>query len=186
MRKLLLAATALLGLAASPASAAIVANLGVNPTSATGAFSHAVGGGAFDDQITFQLVGGPQFLTIASVTNNFANAASQITGFTGSVFRIVGAIGGGDDIRVIGPVAATANCGANCQGFGGSADPYRWKLLPRPYRHRWWLSRLRRHPVDVVSAVPEPSTWAMMILGFFGLGFMAYRRRNQTAAFRMV
>lgn len=30
-----------------------------------------------------------------------------------------------------------------------------------------------------VSAVPEPSTWAMMILGFFGVGFMAYRRRNQ-------
>ena len=29
-----------------------------------------------------------------------------------------------------------------------------------------------------VSAVPEPSTWAMMGLGFLGLGFMAYRRRN--------
>jgi PEP-CTERM motif len=29
-----------------------------------------------------------------------------------------------------------------------------------------------------VSAVPEPSTWAMMILGFAGIGFMAYRRRN--------
>ena len=35
---------------------------------------------------------------------------------------------------------------------------------------------------DPVVAVPEPSTWAMMILGFFGVGFMAYRRRNQTAA----
>jgi hypothetical protein len=33
-----------------------------------------------------------------------------------------------------------------------------------------------------VGAVPEPSTWAMMILGFAGVGFMAYRRRNQTAA----
>jgi hypothetical protein len=29
-----------------------------------------------------------------------------------------------------------------------------------------------------VGAVPEPSTWAMMILGFAGIGFMAYRRRN--------
>ncbi|MBR0835797.1 PEP-CTERM sorting domain-containing protein [Bradyrhizobium manausense] len=28
-----------------------------------------------------------------------------------------------------------------------------------------------------VGAVPEPSTWAMMILGFCGLGFMGYRRR---------
>jgi hypothetical protein len=29
-----------------------------------------------------------------------------------------------------------------------------------------------------VAAVPEPSTWAMMILGFVGLGFMAYRRKS--------
>jgi PEP-CTERM motif len=32
-----------------------------------------------------------------------------------------------------------------------------------------------------VSAVPEPSTWAMMILGFVGVGFLAYRRRNGAA-----
>lgn len=30
----------------------------------------------------------------------------------------------------------------------------------------------------LTTAVPEPSTWAMMILGFAGVGFMAYRRRN--------
>jgi hypothetical protein len=35
---------------------------------------------------------------------------------------------------------------------------------------------------NAVAAVPEPSTWAMMILGFAGVGFMAYRRRNQSAA----
>jgi hypothetical protein len=29
-----------------------------------------------------------------------------------------------------------------------------------------------------VGAVPEPSTWAMMILGFCGVGFMAYRQRK--------
>lgn len=29
-----------------------------------------------------------------------------------------------------------------------------------------------------VSAVPEPSTWLMMILGFCGVGFMAYRRKQ--------
>jgi hypothetical protein len=28
-----------------------------------------------------------------------------------------------------------------------------------------------------VTPVPEPSTWAMMLLGFAGLGFMAYRRK---------
>jgi hypothetical protein len=30
----------------------------------------------------------------------------------------------------------------------------------------------------LAAAVPETSTWAMMILGFASVGFMAYRRRN--------
>jgi hypothetical protein len=30
---------------------------------------------------------------------------------------------------------------------------------------------------EVAAAVPEPATWAMMLLGFAGVGFMAYRRR---------
>ena len=33
----------------------------------------------------------------------------------------------------------------------------------------------------IAQAVPEPTTWAMIIVGFAGVGFMAYRRRNQTA-----
>jgi hypothetical protein len=32
-----------------------------------------------------------------------------------------------------------------------------------------------------VAAVPEPSTWAMMVVGFLGVGFVAYRRRNKLA-----
>jgi hypothetical protein len=33
--------------------------------------------------------------------------------------------------------------------------------------------------IGVVEAIPESSTWAMMILGFAGLGFLAYRRKQQ-------
>jgi hypothetical protein len=32
-----------------------------------------------------------------------------------------------------------------------------------------------------VTAVPEPATWAMMILGFAGIGFLAYRRKPKMA-----
>jgi PEP-CTERM motif len=39
--------------------------------------------------------------------------------------------------------------------------------------------------VDISAAVPEPSTWAMMILGFFGIGFMAYRRKQNGPALRL-
>jgi hypothetical protein len=37
----------------------------------------------------------------------------------------------------------------------------------------------------ISSAVPEPSTWAMMLLGFTGIGFVAYRRKAKPA-FRFV
>jgi hypothetical protein len=33
----------------------------------------------------------------------------------------------------------------------------------------------------VVAAIPEPSTWAMLILGFAGIGFMAHRRKSKPA-----
>ncbi|MDN3274159.1 PEPxxWA-CTERM sorting domain-containing protein [Frankia sp. RB7] len=36
--------------------------------------------------------------------------------------------------------------------------------------------------VFTITAVPEPSTWAMMILGFTGIGFLTYRRRKLAMA----
>jgi PEP-CTERM motif len=32
-------------------------------------------------------------------------------------------------------------------------------------------------------ATPEPSTWAMLMLGFAGLGFAGYRAKARNAAF---
>ena len=29
---------------------------------------------------------------------------------------------------------------------------------------------------DVIASTPEPATWAMMIIGFAGLGFAGYRK----------
>ena len=39
--------------------------------------------------------------------------------------------------------------------------------------------------VTLVDAVPEPSTWAMMIMGFGGVSFMAYRRKQNGPALRL-
>jgi hypothetical protein len=36
---------------------------------------------------------------------------------------------------------------------------------------------------ELTTAVPEPSTWAMMIVGFMGLGFLAYRKKNSIPRF---
>jgi len=34
---------------------------------------------------------------------------------------------------------------------------------------------------SMTAAVPEPSTWAMLLVGFAGIGFMAYRRKSKPA-----
>jgi PEP-CTERM motif len=34
---------------------------------------------------------------------------------------------------------------------------------------------------EAVTSVPEPSTWAMLLIGFAGIGFMAYRKRCTVA-----
>jgi hypothetical protein len=39
--------------------------------------------------------------------------------------------------------------------------------------------------VTVTAGIPEASTWAMMILGFLGVGFMAYRRKAARPTFRL-
>ena len=37
-------------------------------------------------------------------------------------------------------------------------------------------------PVDAgIPAIPEPSTWAMLLIGFTGVGLLAYRRKGQNA-----
>jgi PEP-CTERM motif len=39
----------------------------------------------------------------------------------------------------------------------------------------------RNGSIVTIAAVPEPSTWAMMLLGFAGIGVMVYRRNSKPA-----
>jgi hypothetical protein len=36
-----------------------------------------------------------------------------------------------------------------------------------------------------IASIPEPSTWAMMLLGFAGLGFAGYRASRRSVALRV-
>ena len=38
---------------------------------------------------------------------------------------------------------------------------------------------------DEVAAVPEPSTWAMMMLGFAGVGLLSYRRSRRNGGLNL-
>jgi hypothetical protein len=129
MRQLLLASVAALALSTSAASAAQF-TLPDNPTSVTGNFSMTPGAGAFEDQVIFELTGGPAYLTIANATNTFAAPSDFITGWLASIWY-AGADGivnnGIGDVLLFGPQAAAPCIGVpNCQQVGGSG------VLPAP------------------------------------------------------
>lgn len=76
--------------------------------------------------------------------------------------------------------------------LSGAPGPFEGNSLPHSSSSFFYLSGTHYveitlepavDPVISVSfvtpTVPEPSTWAMMILGFCGLGFLANRRRKQ-------
>jgi PEP-CTERM motif len=77
-------------------------------------------------------------------------------------------------------VNTTANAnGTQFIGFvttpGGSfGDPFDSVTFTVPEGQSWVVEDI----TTATAAVPEPSSWAMMILGFCGLGFMAYRRKK--------
>jgi hypothetical protein len=186
MKKLLLVTTALLGMTIS-SHAAVITDLGNNPTSSAGAFSNDPVPGAFADQYTFQLTNFSNFLTIASATNVFPGPGDFITNFNGSVFQQIGAVGGGDDILVLGPEFATANCGLDCQGFGGvailPAGNYYLNIAGIAGETSGYGGNIA---VAGIGAVPEPTTWAMMILGFLGIGLIGMRKARNNSNFRLV
>jgi hypothetical protein len=55
-------------------------------------------------------------------------------------------------------------------------------VTPGTYEWTWGTGTNQNFTLEIGSAVPESSTWAMMLLGFFGLGFMAYRRKQNGSA----
>jgi hypothetical protein len=98
---------------------------------------------------------------------------------------VTGATLGTDDFFMTLQFANNASLGDPhpylCNGGGSCGD-----LLPFAYGTAYTLVA---YPNSVfyattgsVSAVPEPSTWAMLVLGFAGIGAMTYRRRKQSAA----
>jgi PEP-CTERM motif len=69
--------------------------------------------------------------------------------------------------------------------FGGSgfldANSTELHVLEGGTAHADLFAEVTSQIPSGVGSVPEPSTWAMMILGFAGIGFMAYRRKSKPA-----
>jgi PEP-CTERM motif len=85
----------------------------------------------------------------------------------------------------IGDVEVYADCSAAYGACGATADPVisinPAFLATDPGATLLLSSGIVQKPI--VTGVPEPSTWAMMLLGFAGLGFASWRGWRRTGAF---
>ena len=54
-----------------------------------------------------------------------------------------------------------------------------YAMAVQPYGQNWWQNGSASQQMVVGFSAPEPSTWAMMLLGFAGLGFAGFRRTSK-------
>ena len=92
---------------------------------------------------------------------------------------------GGSAISVVGNTVSGQEANGTVE-FVGTFTSLTWTNPEYEYWYGFNVGFQSVAPDQSVAPVPEPSTWAMMILGFAGVGFMAYRRKNQGLAFRIV
>jgi hypothetical protein len=119
----------------------------------------------------------------ATLTNDFGGLTGSIEGFT--IFSPTAASAGSEVFSGIAIVNGAITDISAPFGGGGifTSDPGPINLFFGVNSALGFElgSSANEGTFTVSAAVPEPSTWAMMMLGFFGLGFMAYRRKSETA-----
>jgi len=124
---------------------------------------------------------GASFLGTSLATQMNLVLAAALAGDTGvSIFDIYGL---GTSIAAnpaaFGLVNVTDACGAPSNACDPATAQYWDGIHPTATAHTLIADAFL---AEAVPAVPEPSTWAMMIIGFVGLGF-AFRRSRRKAAF---
>lgn len=182
---------AILATSAVPSNASIFTlGPGLFAGSGSATFGNTVGDPvasvSFTDDFVFAL-GGESNITRSSITNSFVEMLGQIQDFSLALFS--GTPGSG---TMIGPLV-TAN-------YDPGADTGTQEAVIRATvaggNYYLEVSGQTLAGVDdngdavggqasyggsfSVRAIPEASTWAMMLLGFLGVGFVAYRRKSGT------
>jgi hypothetical protein len=168
-----LAALLMSAISCQPAKATFVYDLALTPTAIPG-FGTQAGTGtlvlntAVDPTAlgqTFALAPGSNVIsltfTIGSSSFDFTNTVGANVQFHNGQFFAVGPL----FASTAGAVFTTNGNQYTYFAFGTSTNGTITATLAQP----------------PVTAVPEPSTWAMLILGFAGVGFMTYRRRKTAA-----
>ncbi len=114
-------------------------------------------------------IAGDGYVTFFKITGTYYGPGGTITHDDGATLWINGSL----------RVSSPAETQAVTQGFTNPLGE-----APAPFE-LWYVSANGAPSVLQVTAVPEPATWAMMILGFFGVGFVAYRNRQNRETVRL-
>lgn len=122
-------------------------------------------------QVTFYLAGNPAGGPNPKTLQSSAGATVLLSSFdtTGHDLQNMGWTPVSFDFTATGPTETLTFLSTTTGDSGNSIDPTAFGPA---------LDNVS------VTAVPEPSTWAMMILGFLSVGFAAYRRKAK-ATFRI-
>ena len=145
-----------------------------NPPPSAGGIIQLLGGGTTVDTITFAA---PVINPVMAIWSLGAGGHPASFVFKAAPFNIesggASAEYGGTPLTLVLNNGVSGQEGNGTIQFQGTYSSISWN---NPQFENWY-----GFTVGTVSAVPEPSTWAMMILGFAGIGFMAYRRKSKPA-----
>lgn len=119
---------------------------------------------------TFTTVAGQHYLLTFDYSHN-QGAANAGSSFAASVTA-------GDLSTTVSQTARVHDWVAFSQSFTATSDSTLLTFLNTQGGSNGGIYLDDVSVTPLTAAVPEPSTWAMMILGFLGLGFLAHRRRN--------
>lgn len=156
--------------AVSPSQAAVVfpsTALGSDPSTPYNVIG--TGAGSFSYDFTFSLSSLADFS--ATLSQSFTSAANKIAGLEIALYR--GSVSAGN--LVTSSFASSIPGGQSTAIFYNDvlAGSYILEITGNAPRSLNFSG-----DVTTVAAVPEIGTWAMMLFGFAGVGFVAYRRRT--------
>lgn len=176
----------------APVGAATIVNLdGVTNASMDGANAVSVALGAGTYKLRFTKDKFEAFTRFSSVVGCNAAGGSCRQGFENSARYLIGEstflFGDGAASGGLGPISGGGYFDTAARSFANSAAYSQMFKLAAPSNVKFFIldDFLSDNSGGIslsIAAVPEPATWAMMIIGFGTIGFAARRRRTAVHA----